>query len=155
MVTPQRKKQHFIPYSGFFFFFKKKYFPQNACIFIVFLIVTNVHGKSSTKCKSAIINSLPHHKVKVKLLSRVRLFETPWTVAYQAPLSMEFSKQEYWSGLPFPSPGNLLTQGSNPGLPHSWQMLYHLSHQGSPTIKSLIHDLPQFFLGIYVILHMK
>ena len=41
---------------------------------------------------------------KVKLLSRVWLFETPWTVAYQSPPSMEFSRQEYWSGLPFPSP---------------------------------------------------
>ena len=41
----------------------------------------------------------------MKLLSRVRLFQTPWTVAYQAPPSMEFSRQEYWSGLPFPSPG--------------------------------------------------
>ena len=40
----------------------------------------------------------------VKLLSRVRYFATPWTVAYQAPSSMEFSRQEYWSGLPFPSP---------------------------------------------------
>ena len=40
---------------------------------------------------------------KVKSLSRVRLFATPWTVAYQAPLSMGFSSQEYWSGLPFPS----------------------------------------------------
>ena len=39
----------------------------------------------------------------VKLLSRVRLFATPWTVAYEAPPSMEFSRQEYWSGLPFPS----------------------------------------------------
>ena len=43
-------------------------------------------------------------KVKVKSLSCVRLFATPWTVAYQAPLSMGFSKQECWSGLPFPSP---------------------------------------------------
>ena len=42
--------------------------------------------------------------MKVKLLSYVRLFPTPWTVAYQAPQSMEFSRQEYWSGLPFPSP---------------------------------------------------
>ena len=41
---------------------------------------------------------------KVKSLSRVWLFATPWTVAYQAPQSMEFSRQEYWSGLPFPSP---------------------------------------------------
>ena len=39
--------------------------------------------------------------------SRVRLFATPWTIALQAPLSMRFSKQEYWSGLPFPSPGDL------------------------------------------------
>ena len=46
-------------------------------------------------------------KVKVKSLSRVRLFATPWTVAYQAPPSMGFSRQEYWRGLPFPSPGDL------------------------------------------------
>ena len=69
-------------------------------------------------------------KVKVKLLSRVRLFVTPWIVAQQAPPSMGFSRQEYWSGLPFPSQGHLPTQGSNPGLPHFWQMLYRLSHQG-------------------------
>ena len=43
-------------------------------------------------------------KGKVKLLSRVQLFETPWTVAYQAPLSLGFSRQEYWSGVPLPSP---------------------------------------------------
>ena len=43
-------------------------------------------------------------KVKVKPLSRVQLFATPWTAAYQAPPSMEFSRQEYWSGLPLPSP---------------------------------------------------
>ena len=43
-------------------------------------------------------------KVKVKSLSRVRLFATPWTVAYQAPTSMGFPRQEYWSGLPLPSP---------------------------------------------------
>ena len=42
---------------------------------------------------------------EVKSLSRVRLFATPWTVAYQAPPSMGFSRQDYWSGLPFPSPG--------------------------------------------------
>ena len=43
----------------------------------------------------------------VKSLSHVLLFVTPWTVAYQAPPSMGFSRQDYWSGLPFPSPGNL------------------------------------------------
>ena len=47
-----------------------------------------------------------HEKVKV-LLSCVQLFVTPWTVALQDPLSMEFSRQEYWNGLPFPSPGDL------------------------------------------------
>ena len=46
-------------------------------------------------------------KVKVKSVSRVQLFVTPWTVAYQAPLSMGFSRQEHWSGLSFPSPGDL------------------------------------------------
>ena len=55
--------------------------------------------------------------MKVKSLSRVRLFATPWTVAYQAPLSMGFSGQEYWSGLPFPSPGDLLDPGIEPGSP--------------------------------------
>ena len=43
--------------------------------------------------------------------SRVQLFATPWTVALQAPLSMKFSRQEYWSGLPFPSPGDLPDPG--------------------------------------------
>ena len=47
-------------------------------------------------------------KVKVKPLSRVRLFAIPWTVAHQALLSMGFSRQEYWSGFPFPSPGSSL-----------------------------------------------
>ena len=56
-------------------------------------------------------------KVKVKLLSRVRLFATPRTVAYQAPRSMEFSRQEYWSGLPFPSPGDLPNPGIEPRSP--------------------------------------
>ena len=46
-------------------------------------------------------------KVKVRSLSCVQLFVTPWTVTHQAPLSMGFSRQEYWSGLPFPSPGDL------------------------------------------------
>jgi len=52
--------------------------------------------------------------MKVKSLSRVRLFVT---VAYQAPPSMEFSRQEYWSGLPFPSPGDLPDLGIEPRSP--------------------------------------
>ena len=59
---------------------------------------------------------------KVKLLSRVQLFATPWTVAYQAPPSVGFSRQEYWSGVPFPSPGDL----PDPGIEH-----------GSPSLPAL------------------
>ena len=47
-------------------------------------------------------------------LNHVQLFTTPWTVAYQAPLSMGFSRHEYWSGLPFPPPGDLLDPGIKP-----------------------------------------
>ena len=65
------------------------------------------------------------------------LLVTPWTAAYQALLSMGFSRQEYWSELPFPSPGNFPTQGLNPGLPHCRQMLYRLSNQGSPQGREL------------------
>ena len=56
-------------------------------------------------------------KMKVKLLSWVQLFVTPWTVAHQSPQSMEFSRQEHWSGLPFPSPEDFLNPGIEPGSP--------------------------------------
>ena len=56
-------------------------------------------------------------KVEVKPFSRVRLFETPWTVAYHVPLSMGFSRQEHWSGLPFPTPGDLADPGIEPRSP--------------------------------------
>ena len=57
--------------------------------------------------------------LKVNLLSCVRLVTTPWTVAHQAPPSMGFSRQEYWSGLPFPSPGDLPDPGIEPRSPTS------------------------------------
>ena len=56
-------------------------------------------------------------KVKVKSLSHVILSGTPWTVPYQAPPSMGFSRQEYWSGLPFSSPGDLPDPGIEPRSP--------------------------------------
>ena len=56
-------------------------------------------------------------RYKVKSLSRIPLFSTPWTVAYQAPLSMGFPRQGYWSGLPFPSPGDLPNPGIESGSP--------------------------------------
>ena len=55
--------------------------------------------------------------MKVKSLSRVQIFATPWTVVSQVLQSMEFSRQEYWSGLPFPSPGDILNPGIEPGSP--------------------------------------
>ena len=65
-------------------------------------------------------------KVKMKALSHVRLFVTPWTAAHQVPLSMGFSRLEYWSVVPFPSPGDF----PHPGLRHCGQTLYRLSYQG-------------------------
>ena len=53
----------------------------------------------------------------MKSLNSVGLFATPWTVAYQAPPSMGFSRQEFWSGLPFPSSGDLPNSGIEPGSP--------------------------------------
>ena len=75
-------------------------------------IKTKINKWKLRKCKSFCTA-----KVKVKSLSHVRLFATPWTVAQQAPPSMGFSRQEYWSGLPFPSPGDLPNSGIKPGSP--------------------------------------
>ena len=76
-------------------------------------------AKSWTQLKwlSSSSSSSSSVKVKVKLLSHVRLLATPWTVAYQLPLSMEFSRQEHWSRLPFPLQGNLPDLGIEPRSP--------------------------------------
>ena len=66
---------------------------------------------------------------KVKSLSRVQLFATLWTVAHQAPPSMGFSRQEYWSGLPFPSQGDLLDPGIEPSIPQSQHILRKLEQK--------------------------
>ena len=63
------------------------------------------------------ITFLPLKWSEVKSLSHVQLFVIPWTVAHQAPLSIGFSRQEYWSGLPFPSPGDGPNSGLEPGSP--------------------------------------
>ena len=73
--------------------------------------------------------------VIVELLSHVQLFETPWTAARQAPLSMGFPRQEYWGGLPFPSPGYLPDPGikPHPALPVDSSPLSHLENSNNPT----------------------
>ena len=68
---------------------------------------------------------------KCQLLSRVWLFVIPWTVAHQAPLPTGFPSKNTRVGCHFLLQGTFLTQGSNPGLPHCRQILYHLSHMGS------------------------
>ena len=83
------------------------------------------------KIKSWHIGNALGGKKKEKLLSHFRLFATLLTVAYWASPSMGFSRQEYWSGLPFSSPGDLPDLEIKPGLPHCRQTLYRLSHQGS------------------------
>ena len=82
-------------------------------------IMTSGHSKPPPfrACLSVHTITERCYRKKVKLLSHVRLFASPWTVAYQAPQSMEFSRQEYWNGLPFPSPGDLPNPGIEPGFP--------------------------------------
>ena len=75
---------------------------------------------------------LPYSESEVKSLSRVWLFATPWT--YQAPPSMEFSRQKYWSGLPFPSPGDLPHPGIEPGSPTLQADTVLSEPQGSPNV---------------------
>ena len=72
--------------------------------------------------------------MKVKSLSHAQLFGTPWTVAYQAPPSMEFSRQEYRSGLPFPSPGDLPDPGIEPRPPTLQEDALLSELPGSPRI---------------------
>ena len=66
--------------------------------------------------------------------SCVQLYVMTWTIARQASLSMGFSRQEYWSGLPCPPSGNLPNPEIEPSLLYCRQILYQLSHQGSPRV---------------------
>ena len=71
------------------------------------------------------------------VFSHVRLFVTPWTVARQAPPSMEFSRQEYWSGLPFPSPGNLPDPRIEPRSPALQVDSLPAEPQGKPDLREM------------------
>ena len=76
----------------------------------------------------------------MKSLSRVLLLATPWTVAYQDPLYMEFSRQEYWSGLPFPSPEDLPDPGIEPGSPALQEDVLPSELPGKPYVM-LLHTI--------------
>ena len=77
------------------------------------------------------------------VLSHVQLFATPWTVAHQAPLSTGFSRQEYWSGLPFPSPGDLPDPGIQPTSLASPALVGGFCTTEPPAHKS-IHSLQEY-----------
>ena len=81
-------------------------------------------------------------------LSQVQLFAIPWAAALQAPLAMGFSRQEYWSGLPFPSAGDLPNPGIEPGSPVLQATLYQLSHQESPYYSRYLEKSLQGILDI-------
>ena len=80
-------------------------------------------------------------KVKVKSLGRVQLFATPWTVAHQAPPSMGFSRQEYWSGLPYPSP---IPKKSNAKECSNYHTIVLISHASKVMLKILQARLQQY-----------
>ena len=82
----------------------------------------------------------------MKSLSRVQLFATPWTVTYQAPPSMGFSRQEYWSGLPFPSPGDLPDPGIEPGSP-ALQADFLLSKPPANSVVKLLTNTSFFVIN--------
>ena len=95
-------------------------------------------------------------KVKGKSLSRVRLLATPWTVAYQAPLSMGFSRQEYWSGVPSPSPLHSVTVHSN--LLGTWHPLSQQLFFKQKKIYSLSRDFVgqgKFLMFTYMLLRCE
>ena len=96
----------------------------------------SVHGILQARTLESVAISFSNAwkwKVKVKSLSRVRLLETPWTVAHQAPPSMGFSRQQYWSGVPLPVPLC--------GLCSAYFWIYHLSHSLVTPFQSFYHSL--------------
>ena len=120
----------FLPLSFFVFLFSLKVCNNNTLSLVLKIFSPNLSFDSSNDivehiqkfnfCSQPSLYFFKGSEVtwsKVKSLSRVRLFVTLWIVAHQAPLSMGFSRQEYWSGLPFPSPGDLPDPGIETGSP--------------------------------------
>ena len=87
------------PHSNIFWYLQNNLHISQNCFLGLLSDLINQYSRNETQSHWSLCI------VKVKSLSRVWLFVTPWTVAHQAPPSMGFSRQEYWSGLPFPSPG--------------------------------------------------
>ena len=90
---------------------------------------TTLVGPTSVVTQASVSREEELQSVSLSVMSNSA---TLWIVALQAPLSMGFSRQEYWNGLPLPSPRDLPNPGLNPGLLHGRQIIYSLSQQGSP-----------------------
>ena len=106
-----------------------------------------------------VIETWEENVVVVESLSWVQLFATPWTVVCQAPLSVGFPRQEYWSGVLFPTPADLPNQGSDLHLLHWWVDSLPLSPQGSPD-RRLGYDSPWLtqtvcWIPVYYIFHKQ
>ena len=116
-----------------FFFFSFIYLFYFTILYLFFQTLTWICHRCTWFKKTSSCESHFNSTLKVKWSRSVMSdsLRPLWTVAYQDPPSMGFSRQGYWSGLPLPSSGIFLTQGSNPSLPHCRQMLYSLNHQGS------------------------
>ena len=132
--------QSFIFFLPIYFFLLLLYFLLYIIIIhniTIYNIITCVHyrGRKNT-CKLK-------GESEVKLLSCVRLFATPRTIAYEVPPSMGFSRQEYWSGVPFPSPGDLPDRGIEPRS-STWQAL-----QADALPSELPGKIPQILLPRY------
>ena len=97
-----------------------QFFQRLSLVIICFHLVQSHHSQIASASVPFSLVYCNYIGAKVKLLSYVRLFATPQTVTYQAPPSMGFSRQEYWSGLPFSSPGDLPNPGIEPGSPALW-----------------------------------
>jgi len=116
---------------------------------------TIIYLSSCLKPQRLSLNSSNNHHVCVCvcMLSHVWLFVTPWIVACQAPLSMKFSRQEYWSGFCFPFQGIFLTQGSNPRLLRllHWQVdSLPLCHLGSSQVPHVVKQCSQSMIFCFL-----
>ena len=81
---------------------------------------------------------------RTQLLSHVLLFATPWAIARQFPLSVEFSRQEYWSGLPLPPPGDLPDPGIEPISPALSGEFFTIESPGKPNLVKCLAQIPRF-----------
>ena len=80
------------------------------------------------------------HVCVLNLFSCIQLFATPWNVAHQAPLCMELPRQEYWSGLPCPPPGDLLHPEIKPGSPALAGKFFMAEPPGKPSLDSVFNQ---------------